>query len=144
MPITSCPGFDTVRSAPGPSSHPPAVCLPLGRRPAAENAAHSLALPRLSPRYGSASAWSRRPSLRGRVAALHLFHHQALQSLADRFLKEERERVGIPHHVTAGGHEGVGRLVHGLFENLESFRQRTIQQRYSIFVEDVKDEGLQR
>jgi len=55
-PLISCPGFHTVRSVPGPSSHPPAACLAPGRRRAAESAAHSLALLPLFPPYGSASA----------------------------------------------------------------------------------------
>src|SRR5437899_5325180 len=48
-PLISCPGFGTVRSVPGPSSRPPASCLPRGRRRAAESAVHTLVLPRLSP-----------------------------------------------------------------------------------------------
>src|SRR5947209_3290174 len=50
----SCLDCYTVRSVPGPSSHPRAACLPPGRRRAAESAAHTPALPRLCPPYESA------------------------------------------------------------------------------------------
>jgi hypothetical protein len=80
----------------------------------------------------------------GFVAALSLFHHQDFQSLADGVIKEEHERVGIPHGVAGGEHEGVGRLVHALRENLQAFHQRGIQQRCPVFLKDVKGEGLQR
>ncbi len=77
------------------------------------------------------------------VATLLLFHHQALQPLADRLVKEERERVSIAHGVARGAHEGVVDC-NRLFEDLQAFGKRGIEQRDPVFIENVKDEGLQR
>ena len=52
--------------------------------------------------------------------------------------------MGIAHHVARGEHEGLVSRMKGLFKYLETFRQRGLQQRDPVFVEDVEDEGLQR
>src|SRR5260370_12540137 len=43
------------------------------------------------------------------VVALRLFHHQALQALADRLVKEQCECVSIAHGVARGSPVGVVR-----------------------------------
>ena len=52
--------------------------------------------------------------------------------------------MGILYNVARREHEGVVSRVNSLCEDLQAFGKRGIEQRDPVFIENVKDEGLQR